>query len=83
MDESKMSAKLGRVLRKGEYKVKIHELELNPANASEVGDKVVYVVVYKSGRVNSDPLAKSFFGSGRYRQNMSMVGASDPTEFRV
>ena len=57
MDESKMSAKLGRVLRKGEYKVKIHELELNPANASEVGDRDVC----KSGRVNSDPLAKSFF----------------------
>ena len=83
MDESKMSAKLGRVLRKGEYKVKIHELELNPANASEVGDRVVYVGVYKSGGVSSDPLAKSFFGNRRYRQNMSMVGAADPTQFRV
>ena len=50
MDESKMSAKLGRVLRKGEYKVKIHELELNPANASEVGDIFVYVVELKIGQ---------------------------------
>ena len=50
MDESKMSAKLGRVLRKGEYKVKIHELELNPANASEVRDRVVYVVWLQIGR---------------------------------
>ena len=35
-DDSKMSVKLGRVLRKGEYKVKIFELELNAAK-DEVG----------------------------------------------
>ena len=34
-DDSRMTVKLGRVLRKGEYKVKIFELELN-ANKDEV-----------------------------------------------
>lgn len=47
MDESKLSAKLGRVLRKGEYKIKIYELELNPTNAGEVNisSEVLYWVL--------------------------------------